>query len=174
MFIISFSIYYNLKWSYFYLRSLLLLCTFKFHRTVSQLNCLNFLFIHSRLQLPKPFDKKKMLQVIVDKNSFFCRSWKSFPFLQRRVVVIIKGKEHSQFSFILSKKQICGFFRKTKIVTNTYCFATVTYIHRFRCVWIFLVWIQIKLEIAYLLVKKIKYGYLKFQSSNAHVIWIIV
>lgn len=80
---------------------------------------------------------KNLLHVRVDKNSFFCRSWKSLSFLQGREDVIIEGKEHPQISIILSKTRFIFFFEKTKNVTNTYCFATVAYIHRFRCVWIF-------------------------------------
>lgn len=79
-FIISFSICYNRKWSYFYLHSLFLLRACKFHKTHFQLDDLNFLFIHSRLQSPELFEKI-ISQARAAKSSFFCKLWKRKTFI---------------------------------------------------------------------------------------------
>lgn len=72
--IINLCIYYNWKRSYFYLDTLFLLCSFKFHRTVLQLTVQNLYTLKTTITRAI---WKIILQARTDKNSLFCRLWES-------------------------------------------------------------------------------------------------
>lgn len=128
---ISFCIYYNWKWSHFYLDTLFLVCTFKFHRTVLQ-------HLYPLKTTITRAIWKVILQARTDKNSLFCRLWKS-----QTIIVILVGEGvcdnkrqiiPTDFNYAVKTWGwfVAFFIKMWKLIsTNFYCFAVVTYIYTF-------------------------------------------
>lgn len=128
---ISFCIYYNWKWSHFYLDTLFLVCTFKFHRTVLQ-------HLYPLKTTITRAIWKVILQARTDKNSLFCRLWKS-----QIIIVILVGEGvcdnkrqiiPTDFNYAVKTWGwfVAFFIKMWKLIsTNFYCFAVVTYIYTF-------------------------------------------